>query len=317
MKILENIKSLLGKKPKDLFIKKNALFDKQEEVVSPSGKYGLIITPYTTGKGCWNYTLGEVFVEDQLIALVKRNYSSFPYAWVEAHANGHDYLVCGENYQGQTIIELDTGKRIDYLPEMAKLGGGFCWTDIVPSFDGNLLAVVGCYWGSPYEVVIYDFSNPMDAPWIILNRDIDNDTFVKWIDNTSCEIGRAYEFSKVYNKREKDLTEEELIDTDDREAAGEKYSNLWEFKTDSIVWTRKSDYDVLIAFLNDELKWYKDHNEKISPDKIAMLMKMSCLNCEDSARFRGTKELEIYDWALCNIFNVEEFKKEMIEKRKK
>jgi hypothetical protein len=86
--------------------------------LSPDGKYRLVVTSYSTTKGCWNYTQGLIYSVNKVEPLfeVQRNYSSFPYTWVN-HPNGHQYLVCGADYQGQTVLELDTGKRKDFVPE--------------------------------------------------------------------------------------------------------------------------------------------------------------------------------------------------------
>lgn len=141
---------------------------KQENIVatsierSPSGKYKLIIDTFETGKNTWNYTRGTVLFEDKIIAVVQRNYSSFPFLWIEGHKNGHDYLLCGANYQGQTILELDTQQRKDVLPPEAETGAAFCWADIEFNRDNCLLIVCGCYWAAPYEYRFYDLSDPLN-----------------------------------------------------------------------------------------------------------------------------------------------------------
>jgi len=151
--------------------------ENQRIVQSPSGKYTLGITSLETRPGSWSYTLGIVSmhykrqvgpkVEDAVLVIdqVKRNYSSFPYLFIEGHPNGHDYLVCGADYQGQTVIELDTGKRRDFLPPEAAQGHGFCWADYEFNADHQLLIVDGCVWACPYEYRFYDFRNPMVDGW--------------------------------------------------------------------------------------------------------------------------------------------------------
>ncbi len=163
-----------------------------KNLVSPSGKYRLVVTRHSTGKGTWSYSKGKVFIGDTLIETVCRNYSAFPYAWVEGHKTGHDYLVCGEDYQGQTVINLVTGNRVDHLPSSAEKGHGFCWSNIEPNADGTLLAVSGCYWACPYEMIIVDFSDPMSPPWEIVGRDSE-DEFDGWTGPESCRIGTRYE----------------------------------------------------------------------------------------------------------------------------
>lgn len=133
-----------------------------EVEVSDSGKYILEITSQKTRPGCWNYTTGTVRKSDGTqIAVVKRNYSAFPFLFIEGHPNGHDYLICGEDYQGQTVIELDTRERRDFLPESAAKGNGFCWVEYKCDDSKTVLIVLGCYWACPYEYRFYDFSDPI------------------------------------------------------------------------------------------------------------------------------------------------------------
>jgi len=138
----------------------------KKEIKSPSERYTLEVESVPTKPGCWNYTKGTVRgIDGNLIAEVDRNYSSFPHLFVENHTNGHDYLVCGEDYQGQTVIELDTGLKRSFLPEEAAKGHGFCWTDYKYDPTNRLLLVAGCYWACPYEFRAYDFSDPMGNGW--------------------------------------------------------------------------------------------------------------------------------------------------------
>jgi hypothetical protein len=145
------------------FDPKNERVDTRRDVLSPSGKYKLVISRFSTTPGSWDYAQGAVYhVETEyLVAKVQRNYGSFPFHWVEGHANGHDYLIAGEDYQGQTVVELDTGARRENLPTEAKEGHGFCWGDYEYLPASQMLLVCGCFWACPYEYRFYDFSNPM------------------------------------------------------------------------------------------------------------------------------------------------------------
>lgn len=158
-------------KKASFFVPENA--GDSHEVLSPSGKYKLVVTSFKTGAGSWSYTQGSVFRidSDEPIAVVQRNYSRFPHAFVEGHPNGHAYLVCGEDYQGQTVVELDTGRRRELLPEEAKKGHGFCWAsyEYVPTMQA--LLVDGCFWACPYEYRFYDFSDPMNG-WPQIGEDV-------------------------------------------------------------------------------------------------------------------------------------------------
>jgi hypothetical protein len=148
-----------------VFVPANESTKDRWEKLSSSGQYKLVIASYETKPGCWSYIQGKVFKlgSDAPIAVVNRNYSAFPYTFVEGHPNGHDYLVCGEDYQGQTVIELDTGKRRDFLPEEAEEGFGFCWADSTFDAGSQMLVVCGCHWACPYEFRFFDFSNPMEG----------------------------------------------------------------------------------------------------------------------------------------------------------
>ncbi|WP_437515248.1 hypothetical protein [Sorangium sp. So ce1099] len=137
----------------------------RRQFLSPKGKYRLVVSSFSTGRGAWDYSQGKVYKtgSDAPIAVVQRNHDSFPFLFVEGHPNGHDYLVCGEDYQGQSVLELDTGKRRDHLPDEANEGIGFCWTDMRFEASAAVLVVEGCIWACPYEFRFFDFSDPMSG----------------------------------------------------------------------------------------------------------------------------------------------------------
>lgn len=157
----------------DFFIPANERTDSIREHLSPSGKYKLVTARFTTKPGAWDYSQGKVFRvgSDTPIAIIQRNYGAFPFAWVEQHANGHDYLVCGEHYQGQTVIELDTGLRRDGGTE-----NHFCWASYRYEAAIQALIVDGCYWACSYEHQFFDFSDPMNGwPRLETEESIDSD----------------------------------------------------------------------------------------------------------------------------------------------
>src|SRR5271154_2272389 len=129
--------------------------------LSPSGKYKLIVSSFEPG--FWSYSQGKVFKQgsDTPIAVVNRNYSAFPYLFIEDHPSGHDFLVCGEDYQGQTVIDLTTGARRDSLSAGTDKGWGFCWSEHRFDKETQILVVSGCHWACPYEFRFYDFAAPM------------------------------------------------------------------------------------------------------------------------------------------------------------
>jgi hypothetical protein len=133
---------------------------------SPSGRYRLELHDYRVGGDAFTELVrGRVYRGDTLVADVKRNYGIFHFGWAENHPNRHDYLLCGEDYQGQTVVELDTGRRADFTPPEAEPGHAFCCADYYPSPDGRFVVVDGCHWGAPYELRMFRFDDPMSLPW--------------------------------------------------------------------------------------------------------------------------------------------------------
>jgi hypothetical protein len=130
---------------------------------SASGKYTLEVSSISTRPGCWNVTRGVVRRGQEEIATVDRNYSAFPHLFIEGHPDGHDYLVCGADYQGQTVIQLDTGERREAMSPGADKGHGFCWAEYRFDVPSCVLVVAGCIWAGPYEYRFYQFSSPMDG----------------------------------------------------------------------------------------------------------------------------------------------------------
>ncbi len=179
--------AVLRKETEDIFAASKPL-EGSEQHVSPSGQYTLDITIYATGEGRWNYSRGVVRrnSDQVVIADIKRNYGQFWHTWV-THANGLEYLLCGEDYQGYTVIELSTGRIQVHFPDEGFEGMGFCWAAVHPSPDGLILAVDGCYWACPYELVFYDFSQPMKNLLPELERIEDLADTIGWQGNTRFE----------------------------------------------------------------------------------------------------------------------------------
>ena len=149
---------------------------------SPSGKFVLDTSTFQ-GESGWGYSRGEVRANDgRLVADIKRNHGVFWHTWV-VHADGNEYLLCGEDYQGYTVIECQSGRSCVHFPEEAFEGMGFCWAAVQPSPDGRTLAVEGCYWAHPYELVFVDFTEPFKIPLPELQRFSYLDQTQGWAEN--------------------------------------------------------------------------------------------------------------------------------------
>ncbi len=201
--------------------------DSAEEHTSPSESYKLVIEEYNKGADTWSYSRGRVYdSNNNIVADIKRNYGMFWHCWFQ-HQNGFEYLLCGEDYQGYTFVNLTTGTVQSYFPEEAYNGAGFCWAKVFPSDDGKLMAVEGCYWACPYALVLYDFSDPESLPLNELLRVEDLIDSEGWKDNNTFIMTREIECRKTDSTPYADLNEEEQdrLDSD---------SNLVEYKKETV-----------------------------------------------------------------------------------
>lgn len=294
------------------FVPENEQPALRKELVSPSGKYRVVLDSYTTGPGTWEYSRGRVYEGARLIQDVLRNYRSFPFAWAEGHPNGRDYLLCGEDYQGYTVIELDTGARASLLPESykydftykAKEGGvevekqgsvprypndyGFCWAAIHVSPDRMVLAVDGCYWAAPYEVRLYDFSEPMKLPYWLLERWDDAESFDDWATEGTVVLSRTEEVRKSDGRLLNDLPDDEL---DAAEKSGDyedrKLTKLW--KPDALQFSRSRVALEEYRRLSERLKDVP--NDSQGADLIRDLMERPWFSMTDADRALATGSL--------------------------
>ena len=153
--------------------------------------------------------------DGKIIADVKRNFGHFWHTWVE-HPNGNEYMLCGEDYQGYSLVNLTREICRVYFPEEGYLGFGFCWTAAHPSPDKMVLAVVGCVWAGPYEVIFYDFRTPDQLPYTELGRVSHLAGCEGWLDNENFALTQEVEFRKSDGAPYEGLSEEErdVLDED-------------------------------------------------------------------------------------------------------
>ena len=276
--------------------------------LSPMGHFNLKVTRHGTKPGCWSYSKGVVSRIDgkEPIATVCRNYSAFPYAFIEGHAKtGSSYLVCGEDYQGRTVIDLETGQRVDWLPKAVEHGCGFCSAAIHPSPDGTMLAVEGCIWAAPYEVRIFDFEDPMKPPWITLGYS-DEPDFGGWVDGNGCRVGQRVDHVNLPGHRLHGLDECKLSaeDLDEIEAErlkrGIEDDEEWEERTESKLWTRPSNLDVLREQLDFIVKDRKAEDVPVYEDFLVDLVGLlDRLTPGELKELRADEEhWELLAWAM-------------------
>ena len=186
-----------------------------EEHISPSGNHKIVINYYDKPES-WSYSKATVIdlKSNKIITEVKRNYGIFWHSWV-SHANNNEYLLCGEDYQGYTTINLTKEKTYTYFPEDGYEGSGFCWAAAYPSPDSSLLAVDGCYWACPYDLVLFNFTEPDILPYKELKRIHSIEECSGW-SKDSFTLIRALEVRKSDKKPYSELTdkEQDILDAD-------------------------------------------------------------------------------------------------------
>ncbi len=217
------------------FIPSNLIPNSHKSFVSPSGVYALDIDLYNTGPKSSRYSRGIIRnkVSCEIVADIKRNYPVFWHSWVQ-HTNGNEYLLCGEDYQGYTIVNLSHKVVNSYLPHEAIKGDGFCWIMAYPSPNRLVLAVIGCYWASPYDLVFYNFSDPSVLPLAELQRFEDIPVGnVCWKDNDIFTIEYQYNVRKSDGEIYDYLTREEQKVLDGDPSLVENIRKMEEYKRSS------------------------------------------------------------------------------------
>jgi hypothetical protein len=72
-----------------------------------------------------------------------------------------EYFFAGtEQCGGQTVVDLTSRKWANAVTD-----DGFIAWEYHLSPDGLLLAIGGCFWACPWQIKIFDFSQPLQVPW--------------------------------------------------------------------------------------------------------------------------------------------------------
>ena len=101
------------------------------------------------------------------------------------HANGKHYLIFREDLYGYSVLEVETGETMHYIPEKSwpldgRMGEEtFIWTNAAYDPETDLLAVWGCFWACPSSMVFLDFSAPLKEQgcgrWVEMHEIMDPD----------------------------------------------------------------------------------------------------------------------------------------------
>lgn len=126
------------------------------------------------------------------------------------HSNGHRYYPFHIDLYGISYLEMDTGKVYNYVPQGydndwgSFYGESFIITDVHYDANTDLIAYGGCYWAAPSEVMVGDFSDPLNFNPRLFNvhelidpeyEEIDDVDFVRWEEG---ELVVKADFKKEY-----------------------------------------------------------------------------------------------------------------------
>ncbi|MCX4356926.1 MAG: hypothetical protein OSJ43_12025 [Oscillospiraceae bacterium] len=97
------------------------------------------------------------------------------------HSNGHRYFPFHIDLYGISYLDVDSGEVYHYIPEGCEhdadwdFGESFIITDIHYDPRTNFIAYGGCYWAGPSDVMVGDFSKPLNFdPYLVsVNEFID------------------------------------------------------------------------------------------------------------------------------------------------
>lgn len=90
-------------------------------------------------------------------------------ACITHHADGNTYFVFDEDLYGYSVLNLDSLQCMHFIPAESyetcpdAFRETFIWCECHYNPENNLLAVNGCFWACPGDVIVLDFKNPMIA----------------------------------------------------------------------------------------------------------------------------------------------------------
>jgi len=157
-------------------------------IPSRTGNYALEVKKYYFANPDRAWTRGVIYRNGDPFLHVNRMASDFPFSWVEKHLDHrdnhyHDYLLCASTPGGYTNVQLDTGEIRDFVPDDVKRGKehGFRILEFFPSPDKLSLLLRGDHFEeNKKDLVLLDFSDPMNLPYREIRRYPDFESYSVW-----------------------------------------------------------------------------------------------------------------------------------------
>ncbi len=108
----------------------------------------------------------------------KNLFSAGDFASILVHSDETKYLIFRCDQFGYSVLNLTTFQDYHFYPQGALYREPlFMWTDVHYNNRNNILAASGYFWAAPSDVMLMDFTHPMDDPGkqIVLREIIDPD----------------------------------------------------------------------------------------------------------------------------------------------
>ena len=144
-----------------------ALFEEQNftqrQTINLGGGYEIVKDAY--GLGAANFSGGEYTLFDTHKTQI-RSWRCIDdrveFFSLIRHANGKFYLIFRQDLYGYSVLELDRGRIMRFVPDAWTLGKeSFILSGARYLRDWDALVVSGCYWGAPNGVHLVSFAEPM------------------------------------------------------------------------------------------------------------------------------------------------------------
>ena len=111
----------------------------------------------------------RLYKNDELVFEWKNTDGNSRVADIIHHSNGNKYLIFDEDLYGYSVLNLADLQCMHYIPAESygkypeEFRETFLWCKCFYNRETDLLAVEGCYWACPYDVIVLDFRDPMTA----------------------------------------------------------------------------------------------------------------------------------------------------------
>lgn len=179
------------------------MFDEPDRVKDLDGGYYVKYYYYADEENCLPGHApvdGEVcrlFKNEEMIFEWKNTDGNSRMAVIINHADGQQYFIFDEDLYGYSVLKLSDLTSVHYIPAESygkypeEFEETFLWCNCFYNSENDMLAVDGCFWACPNNVIVLDFTDPMhiveSKEWMdIYTRcreeypDIDDIEFVRW-----------------------------------------------------------------------------------------------------------------------------------------